>query len=296
MAIYRGGKLVGAGGSIAPTIFTDGVTLEGDGSENNRLRVKEAGVGANQIAPNAVGRTQIAARAIGRTQIARGAVGSVQLDEDVVSLENLANGTAGRTIVYGADGAPAEGYRSNPYAVWWGLNQKTRLIPQRAFSIDYSNTAILRFKGTTPDEHDFGGDALGNIMQAAPGSESFIETNVDTDYPDGSNESLTLYANQFFQLPAGVWRLHCHAETTGQAAGAGHMELMQVSMGTDDRKMAHTPGWHTSSNVTNFDGTSYDLIVPNFRTVGTEVFYLRLRKVSSRSENYSYFLMLEKLQ
>ena len=44
MAIYRDGKLVGAGGSIAPTVFTDGVTLEGDGSKNNRVRVKNDGV------------------------------------------------------------------------------------------------------------------------------------------------------------------------------------------------------------------------------------------------------------
>ena len=30
MAIYRDGKLVGAGGSIAPTVFTDGITLTVD--------------------------------------------------------------------------------------------------------------------------------------------------------------------------------------------------------------------------------------------------------------------------
>ena len=62
MAIYRGGKLVGAGGDIAPTIFTDGVTLEGDGTENNRIRVKNAGINTVHLGESVQRRTYHPAR------------------------------------------------------------------------------------------------------------------------------------------------------------------------------------------------------------------------------------------
>ena len=271
MAVYRDGKLVVG----QATIITDDITLEGDGSADNRVRIKRAGVG--------------------REQIAETAVGSAQLDENVVSLKNLAHGTAGQTIVFDADGAPAEGYRSNPYAIWWGLNQTSRIAPQRAFGIDYNNTAILRFNGTNPDEHGFGGDALGTIMQTQPLGTA-ITNNIDRNYAGEPSANFTLDDNEFFQLPAGVWRLRCHAETTGQGFGAGHIDLMQVATGLDDRKMAYTPGWQSDALLTDFDGTTFDLIVPHFTTLGTEVFYLRLRKSTLSNENYSYFLLLEKLQ
>ena len=197
MAIYRGGKLVGAGGSIAPTIFTDGVTLEGDGSDNNRVRVKNAGIN------------------------------TVHLGENTVTLAKLGHGVA----LYNDEGALAVGQKYAPKAVWWGLDQTGRVEPQRLFYTDYQRTTLLRFKGSDPDETYFGGDSLGDIMQAAPESDGFIDTNVDRDYPDGGNESLTLYANQFFQLPAGVWNLHCFAEDSRASSAEGHLALMEVMSG-----------------------------------------------------------------
>ena len=124
-------------------------------------------------------------------------------------------------LVYDSAGALVEGQKYAPKAVWWGLDQTGRVEPQRQFAADYAQTAILRFKGSDPDEPYFGGDSLGDIMQPAPEAESFIDTNVDTDYPDGTNESLTLYANQFFQLPAGIWNLHCYLDDSGQLQRMG---------------------------------------------------------------------------
>ena len=84
MAIYRDGKLVGAGGSIAATIFTDGVTLEGDGSKNNRVRVKNAGIN------------------------------TVHLGENAVTLAKVAQSEANRVLVYDSTGALVEGRRYAP--------------------------------------------------------------------------------------------------------------------------------------------------------------------------------------
>ena len=94
------------------------------------------------------------------------------------------------------------GYRSNPYAVWWGLNQTSRIAPQRAFGIDYNNTAILRFNGTKPDEHGFGGDALGTIMQTQPLGTA-ITNNIDRNYAGEPSANFALDDNEFFQLPRG---------------------------------------------------------------------------------------------
>lgn len=74
-----------------------------------------------------------------------------------------------------------------------GCRITQRIEPQRRFAEDYSGIAILRFKATASEETYFGGDSMGDIMQLAPASESFIERNVDRDYPDGDNESLTLH-------------------------------------------------------------------------------------------------------
>ena len=263
MAIYRGGKLVGAGGSIAP-IFTDGVTLEGDGSENNRVRVKNTGIN------------------------------TVHLGENAVTLAKIAQGEANRVPVYDSAGALVEGQRFAPQAVWWGLDQTGRVEPQRSMRADYAHrTAILRFKGSDADETYFGGDGLGDIMQPAPESDSFIDANVDTDYPGGSNQSLTLHANQFFQLPAGVWNLHCYVEDSRSSFAQGHLALMEITSGSDDVVLYHTPGWQ---NSTAYGGTMFLLTVPLLETDGTEYFYLRFESVSTGTSNYAYFLMLEKLQ
>ena len=263
MAIYRGGRLVGVGGSIASTVLTDGATLEGDGSSDNRLRVKNAGIN------------------------------TVHLGENAVTLAKIAQGEANRVLVYDGAGALVEGEKYAPKAVWWGLSQTGRVEPMRQFSADYDRTAILRFKGSDADETYFGGDSLGDIMQAAPASESFIDTNVDTDYPDGDNEDITLYANQFFQLPVGVWNLHCYVEDSGSTSANGHLALMKVMDGTDDVVLYHTPGWQ---NSTAYGGTTFDLRVPLLETAGTEYFYLRYQIVATQSPDYAYFLVLEKLQ
>ena len=263
MAIYRGGKLVGVGGSIASTVFTDGATLEGDGSSDNRVRVKNAGIN------------------------------TVHLGENAVTLTKIAQGEANRVLMYDSAGALVEGQKYAPKAVWWGLSQTGRVEPMRQFSADYERTAILRFKGSDADETYFGGDSLGDIMQAAPASESFIDTNVDTDYPDGDNEDITLYANQFFQLPAGVWNLHCYVEDSDSASANGHLALMQVMDGADDVALYHTPGWQ---NSTAYGGTTSDLRAPLLETVGTEYFYLRYQIVGNNPTDYAYFLLLEKLQ
>ncbi len=263
MAIYRGGRLVGAGGSIAPTVFTDGVTLEGDGSENNRVRVKTAGIN------------------------------TVHLGENVVTLAKLAHGEANRVLVYDSTGALVEGQKHAPKAVWWGLNQTGRIEPQRGFSADYAETAILRFKGSAPDETYFGGDSLGDIMQPAPASGSFVATNVDRDYPDGGNTNLTLQANEVFQLPAGVWNLFCHVDDSSAGGANGHLSLMTVTSGNDDLVLFHTAGWQ---NSTALGGSTYNLSVPLLQTEGTEYFYLRFRKSSIGSARFAYFLVSEKLQ
>ena len=239
MAIYRGGRLVGAGGSIASTVFTDGITLEGDGSENNQVRVKNAGIN------------------------------TVHLGENAVTLAKIAQGEANRVLIYDSAGALVEGQKFAPKAVWWGLSQTSRIEPMRQFSADYERTAILRFKGSNADETYFGGDSLGDIMQAAPASDSFIDTNVDTDYPDGDNEDITLYANQFFQLPAGVWNLHCYVEDSGSSSANGHLALMKVMDGTDDVVLYHTPGWQ---NSTAYGGTTFDLRAPAARNGGYRIF------------------------
>ena len=259
MAIYRGGKLVR---SIAP-IFTDGVTLDGDGSENNRVRVKNTGIN------------------------------TVHLGENAVTLAKVAQGEANRVLAYDSGGALVEGQKYAPKAVWWGLDQTGRIEPQRQMSTDYAETAILRFKGSDADETYFGGDSLGDIMQAAPASESFIDTNVDTDYPGGRNASLTLYANQFFQLPVGVWNLRCYVEDSNASAANGHLALMQVMSGDDDVVLYHTPGWQ---NVHAYGGTTFHLNMPLLETDGTEYFYVRFQRVRTTGTNYAYFLVLEKLQ
>lgn len=263
MAIYRGGRLVGAGGSIASRVLTDGITLEGDGSENNQVRVKNAGIN------------------------------TVHLGENAVTLAKIVQGEANRVLVYDSAGALVEGQKFAPKAVWWGLSQTGRVEPMRQFSADYERTAILRFKGSDPDETYFGGDDLGDIMQAAPESDSFIDTNVDTDYPDGDNEDITLYANQFFQLPVGVWNLHCYVEDSDSSAANGHLALMKVMAGTDDVVLYHTPGWQYS---TAYGGTTFDLRVPLLETAGTEYFYLRYQIVATSPGEYAYFVVLEKLQ
>lgn len=263
MAIYRNGKLVGAGGSIAPTIFTDGVTLEGDGSENNRVRVKNAGIN------------------------------TVHLGESAVTLAKIAGGEANRVLVYDSAGALVEGQRYAPKAVWWGLSQTGRIEPRRGFTADYAETAILGFKGSTPDETYFGGDRLGTIMQPAPASNSFVATNVDTDYPGGSNPKLKLQINEVFQLPAGVWNLFCHVDDSSAGGANGHLSLMEIMSGNDDTVLFHTAGWQNSSAL---GGSTYNLSIPLLRTDGTEYFYLRFRKSSNGRANYAYFLVLEKLQ
>lgn len=264
MAIYRGGKLVGAGGNIAPTIFTDGVTLEGDGSENNRVRVRNAGIN------------------------------TVHLGENAVTLAKITQGEANRVLVYDSAGALVEGQKYAPKAVWWGLNQTGRIEPQHRFAADYAHTAILRFKGSAADETYFGGDSLGDIMQPAPASGSFVATNVDRDYPDGGNTTLKLQANEVFQLPAGVWNLFCHVDDSGQTLGKGHLSLMQITSGADDVVLYHTPGWQ--SPTAGFGGTTFDLRIPLLRTDGEEYFYLRFRKSNDGTPDYAYFLLLEKLQ
>ena len=263
MAIYRGGRLVGTGGSIATTVLTDGITLEGDGSENNQVRVKHAGIN------------------------------TVHLGENAVTLGKIAQGEANRVLVYDNAGSLVEGQKFAPKAVWWGLSQTGRVEPMRQFSADYERTAILRFKGSDADETYFGGDSLGDIMQAAPESDSFIDTNVDTDYPDGDNEDITLYANQFFQLPVGVWNLHCYVEDSDSGSANGHLALMKVMDSTDDVILYHTPGWQ---NSIAYRGTTFDLRVPLLETAGTEYFYFRYQIVATRSPDYAYFLVLEKLQ
>ena len=260
MAIYRGGKLVR---SIAP-IFTDGVTLDGDGSENNRVRVKHTGIN------------------------------TVHLGGNAVTLAKLAQGGANRVPMYDSEGALIEGQKYAPKAVWWGLDQTSRVEPQRQMRPDYGHrTAILRFKGSDADETYFGGDSLGTIMQPAPASEGFIDTNVDTDYPGGSNNRLTLHANQFFQLPAGVWNLHCYVEESRSVFAQGHLALMEVMSGSDDVVLYHTPGWQ---NSTAYGGTMFLLTVPLLETDGTEYFYLRFESVATGATDYAYFLLLEKLQ
>ena len=263
MAIYRGGKLAGVGEGIASTVLPDGITLEGDGSENNPVRVKNAGIN------------------------------TVHLRENAVTLAKIVQGEANRVLVYDSAGALVEGQKYAPRAVWWGLSQTGRVEPMRQFSADYERTAILRFKGSDPDETYFGGDSLGDIMQPAPASESFIDTNVDTDYPDGDNEDITLYANQFFQLPVGVWNLHCYVEDSGNAAANGHLALMKVMDDTDDVVLYHTPGWQSSAA---YGGTTFDLRAPLLETAGTEYFYLRYQIVATQAPDHAYFLVLEKLQ
>ena len=200
---------------------------------------------------------------------------------------------ADRMLVYDSTGALVEEQRYAPKAIWWGFKQTGRVGPQRAFSADYAHTAILRFKKSTPDETYFGGDSLGDIMQPAPASESFIDTNVDTDYRDGDNESLTLYANQFFQLPAGVWNLHCYVEDSGAHVAQGHLALMEIMSGEDDVVLFHTPGWQDTQT---YGGTTFYLSLPLLETEGTEYFYLRFESVTTNPTNYAYFLLLEKLQ
>ena len=260
MAIYRGGKLVR---SIAP-IFTDGVTLEGNGSENNRVRVKNTGIN------------------------------TAHLGENTVTLVKLAQGEANRVPMYDSGGALVEGQKYAPKAVWWGLSQTSRTAPTRQLLADYDlRTVILRFKGSDADETYFGGDSLGNIMQAAPASESFIDTNVDTDYPGGTNASLTLHANQFFQLPAGVWNLHCYVEDSRSVFAQGHLALMEIMSGNDDVVLYHTPGWQNSDA---YGGTTFLLTVPLLETDGTEYFYMRFQSIATGATDYAYYLLLEKLQ
>ena len=267
MAIYRGGRLVGTGGSIATTVLTDGITLEGDGSENNRVRVKHTGIN------------------------------TVHLGENAVTLAKIAQGEANRVLVYDSTGALVEGQQFAPKAVWWGLDQTGRVEPQREFAADYAQTAILIFKASDADETYFGGDGLGDIIQAAPASESFIDTNVDTDYPDGNNASLTLHANQFFQLPAGIWNLQCYLNDSGTASANGHLSLMKVTDGDDDVVLYHTAGWQSSAALSSYGGTTFDLRVPLLQTDGQEYFYLRFRRsFDGGNTNYAYFLLLEKLQ
>ncbi len=130
-------------------------------------------------------------------------------------------------------------------------------------------------------------------MQPAPTSDGFIATNVDKDYPDGSNTALTLQANEVFQLPVGVWNLFCHVDDSSAGGANGHLSLMGVMSGNDDLILFHTAG---RQNASALGGSTYNLSVPLLRTDGTEYFYLRFRKSSSRSAQYAYFLLLEKLQ
>ena len=95
--------------------------------------------------------------------------------------------------------------RGNPQAVWWGLDQISRINPKRDFAADYANTALLTFASTAPNEHYAGGDRFGNVMLAGT-LPDFVADNVDTDYPGGPNEDITLHDNEFFWLPKGLWQ------------------------------------------------------------------------------------------
>ena len=72
--------------------------------------------------------------------------------------------------------------RGNPQAVWWGLDQISRIRSKRDFVGDYANTALLTFASTAPNEHYAGGDRFGNVMLAGT-LPDFVADNVDTDYP-----------------------------------------------------------------------------------------------------------------
>ena len=74
-------------------IFTDGVTLEGDGSDNNRVRVKNAGIN------------------------------TVHLGENTVTLAKLGHGVA----LYNDEGALAVGQKYAPKAVWWAWIRRVAL-------------------------------------------------------------------------------------------------------------------------------------------------------------------------
>ena len=72
---------------------------------------------------------------------------------------------------------------------------------------------------------------------------------------------------------------------------------MQVTDGADDVVLYHTAGWQSSSALSSYGGTTFDLRVPLLQTDGQEYFYLRFRRSHDGSNtNYAYFLLLEKLQ
>ena len=180
--------------------------------------------------------------------------------------------------------------RGNPQAVWWGLDQISRIRLKRDFVGDYANTALLTFASTAPNEHYAGGDRFGNVMLAGT-LPDFITDNVDTDYPSGSNEDITLHDNEFFWLPRGLWHIRCHADDSG-VGGNGHLSFMEVKEGEDDTFLLHTPGWQNSSA---FGGTTFDIDIPAFRSDGSGYYYWRFRRSSNSSGTYDYFMVLEKL-
>ena len=181
--------------------------------------------------------------------------------------------------------------RGNPQAVWWGLNQTSRTEPKRDFAADYANTALLTFASTAPNEHYAGGDRFGNVMLAGT-LPDFVADNVDTDYPSGSNEDITLHDNEFFWLPRGLWHIRCHVDDSG-VGGNGHLSFMEVKESEDDTFLLHTPGWQQSSA---FGGTTFDIDIPAFKSEdGSGYYYWRFRKSSNNASTYDYFMVLEKL-
>ena len=181
--------------------------------------------------------------------------------------------------------------RGNPQVVWWGLDQIDRISPQRTFAVNYANTAILTFASTAPNEHYTGGERFGGNVMLAGTLPDFVTDNVDTDYPGGSNEDITLHDNEFFWLPKGLWHIRCHVDDSG-VGGSGHLSFMQIREGEDDYYLLHTPGWQQSSA---FGGTTFDIDIPAFKSDGSGYYYWRFRKSSNNASTYDYFMVLEKL-
>ena len=171
-------------------------------------------------------------------------------------------------------------------AVWWGFDQTSRFGPRRMIDYDFSFRHTLRFSGTDPNETFFGGDTIGAVMSdTVP---AFAETNIDM------TESFNLESFQVFQLPAGVWHVHCYLVSEATTEGSIELFFRQVQTGVDDSIIVHKPGW-TGEGDAGY--ATFDLDYPYLETDGTELFYFQYDGIAGGADKrtVAYNLILERL-
>ena len=177
-------------------------------------------------------------------------------------------------------------------AIFWGRNQTDRTVPQRDTPYDFGETTILRFKGSSPDEHHFGGDNLGDIMVSGT-IPNFVETNID------NTADFSVDNNEVFQLPEGLWSIRLYLASQAPSSGRVSIQMKQVLSGIDDRIVPARPGFTYATSALEQQGPTIFASLEHlyFETDGMEYFYFTYHGFDDEVVNrtIAFYLILENL-